>query len=84
MGKVPARKNRVLNHPSGEPMVGKRCVCTLEMMEPKPWETSMVPRVAIKGGSFSFATIKPLPTPKSRPTSGMSSSAAHRGQPHME
>ena len=26
------------------------------------------------GGSFSLATIKPLPTPKSRPTSGMSSS----------
>ncbi len=62
--------NTFLNQPpTGSVAVGQVWDCTLVMMEPKPWLIIMVPSVAMKGGSFSLATITPLRKPNTAPTS---------------
>ena len=53
------------------------------MMEPKPWETIIVPSVAMKGGSFALAIIMPLQKPKNRPEISTSTSARGTGQPQL-
>ena len=51
----------------------------LVRMEPMPWDIIMVPRVEMKGGSFSRATRLPLRKPKTVPTPTVTKTAAIRG-----
>ena len=50
------------------------------MIEPMPWDIIIVPRVAMNGGSLSFATSRPLAKPNAVPTPTVSTSESQSGQ----
>ena len=77
-----ARMKTFLNQPPTSAVaVGQVWDWTLVMMEPKPMDIICVPRVAMKGGSFSLATRTPLTKPNAMPTNSVSAMARISGQP---
>ena len=77
-----ARMKTFLNQPPTSAVaVGHVWDCTLVMMEPRPAAIICVPRVAMKGGSLSFAIRTPLAKPNAMPTNSVRMIARIRGQP---
>ena len=77
-----ARMKTFLNQPPTSAVaVGQVWDWTLVMMEPKPMDIICVPRVAMKGGSFSLAIRTPLTKPNAMPTNSVSAMARISGQP---
>ena len=64
--------NISLNHPFGSARVGKVVLRTFDTIDPTPIETIIVPKVAIKGGSLSLATMYPFNVPNAVATARIS------------
>ena len=79
------RINTFLNQlPTSAVAVGQVWDCTLVIIEPMPEAIIWVPRVAMKGGSLSFATNMPFAKPNTTPTNIVRNTESISGQPCLK